>query len=401
MKNLDGLIIEGQGATVRLALGLRFGAFDKLSGKPFHAKPGGFTDRAYAARAGSMLRIHRCRNVLVRNLQLDGNSGALVLGGYFGDVGRQLHAYGIELYHNTEVGVENVHSHHHALDGIIIGWTGLRENDPPTPHTLINLVSEYNGRQGLSWVGGRGIRAYRCKFNHTARGALARPPGAGLDIEAEESVCRDGYFEDCEFADNGGCGMVADSGDGGYTKFVRCTFWGTTAWSAWNRKPGLEYEDCMFHGSIVHAFGSPDARLATRWTRCTFDDKPWTDGKRPYGGFLAEINGDMENVRFDGCTFTAGACKSLWCSGKGVRFSDCTITHKASLVRNGDFQCLIRGGELVGCRFQELFPSEVKASWYVAAEGTRIVEGKPTTVDGPRVRWGHLNGAVGLIPPGK
>ena len=347
------------------------------------------------------------RNVVIRNIELDGNLAKHILGGAWGDTGRQVEAYGIFAFHNTDVHFDKVHSHHHALDGAVIGWTGLKESNPATPHKLTDCNFEYNGRQGLSWVGGRGISAYRCKFNHTQRGInngvpLASAPGAGLDIEAEGSVCRDGYFEDCEFVNNGGCGMVADSGDGGYSKFKNCTFWGTTAWSVWGNKPGLKYEDCNFHGSVVRVVGSPNPDLATRWTRCTFEDKPWADGKvyrQNSSAFLLEISGHMENVLFDACTFTANTCKSIYCSGKGVRFSDCTVTHKKASIDTGGFQCLIQGGDLIGCHFKEQFPPKTTSNWYIAIGGTRILDGKPTKVDGPRVHWSGPGGPLGAIAP--
>ena len=398
------LLIEGNGATLRFAPGLRFGSFDPETGEAYNLPKMPFFDRSYVAQAVPIIEITGSRHVTIRDLELDGNSPNFILGGAWGDTGRQLGGDGTLLYGNTDVQLSKVNSHHHPRDGIMIGWPGLKESDPATPHALTDCTFESNGRQGLSWVGGRGLKAYRCKFNHTARvpvgGAVLRSaPAAGLDIEAEESVCRDGYFEDCEFMDNGGCGMVADSGDGGYTKFVRCTFWGTTSWSAWSAKPGLRYEDCKFHGSIVHAHGSSDPALATSWTRCTFEDKPWTDGKRSYGNFLAEINGDIPNVRFDACTFIANTCKSIWCSGNGATFSDCAFTHKNALLSEGDFQCLIRGGVLRGCCFKEQFPPETKATWFIASEGTRILGGKPTTVDGPHVHWAGRNGQFGRLRP--
>lgn len=408
VQNLNFLLIEGNGAVIRVAPGLRYGSFDKNTGVVYNPPTMPFYDRDYISTVGSLFAVDGSSNVEIRNIELDGNLSSLVLGGTWGDTGRQLEAYGIRLYNNTNVHLDNVHSHHHALDGVIIGWTGLKEANPATPHTLINCNFEYNGRQGLSWVGGRGINAYRCKFNHTQRGInngapLASAPGAGLDIEAEESVCRDGYFEECEFVNNGGCGMVADSGDGGFTKFVRCTFWGTTNWSVWSAKPGLSYDICNFYGSAVHAVGSSINSFATRWTNCTFEDKPYKDGKvyrQNSGAFLLEINGKMENVLFDACTFTANTCKSIWCSGTGVRFSDCTITHKASLIDNGDFQCLIRGSDLIGCHLKELFSPNVNSKWYIVTDGTRILNGKPTTVDGPNVRWGSPAGPIGKISPG-
>ena len=395
VKNVDGLVIEGRGATLRLAPGLRFGSFDKLTGQPFHPKPGGFTDPAYAARVGSMLQIHRSRNVVIRNLELDGNSGSLILGGYFGDVGRQLHAFGIELYNNSNVAVENVYTHHHGLDGILIGWHGLKEADPPTPHTLINVVSEYNARQGLSWVGGRGLRAYRCMFNHTGRGAFSSAPGAGLDIEAEESICRDGYFEDCEFVNNIGCAMVADSGDGGYTRFVRCTFWGVSTWSTWSAKPGLLYEDCKIYGSAVHGFGSTNAALATRYLRCHFEDKDYGTNGVYRSAALIECASRGDNITYENCTVIAHKTRSFWFDSSNGRkvVRGCRIIHRYQPA-DGDFVALFRGAHIEHTRFEEDYPPETTARYRIEAQ--RVTLGPSVVVTGPCVRWG---GRTGLISP--
>ncbi len=404
VKGLKFLLIEGNHAKLRLAGGLRFGSFDKDTGKPYTPSSMPFVDGKYAAQVGHMLLITYSQNVTIRDLELDGNVGKLVIGGQFGDTGRQLPACGIFLHNNTEVRIERVHSHHHALDGIMIGWYGLKENEPAAPHTLEDCVLEYNGRQGLSWIGGRGLTARRCKFNHTGQALndgkpFGSAPGAGLDIEAEDSICRDGSFEDCEFVNNFGCGMVADSGDGGDSRFVRCLFWGPSNWSAWCAKPGLRFEDCTFHGSIVHAFGSEDPALATRWIRCTFEDRPWKDGRQPYGNFLAELNGNLRNVTFQECTFTANQCRSIWCAGAGFRFIDCVFTHRFSGVPNGDYQAILRGGEMIGCRFKEDFPESAESRWPILVDGSRVGQGKPTVVDGPHVRWGSREGPVGVIAP--
>ena len=406
VKELKFLRIEGNRAKLRLSAGLRFGSFDKDTGERYDPPALPFVDGKYAAYVGHMLDISASRDVTIRDVELDGNAGELIIGGPYGDTGRQLPACGMFLRNCKNVSIERVHSHHHALDGIMIGWYGLKEGDPAAPHSLEECVFEYNGRQGLSWIGGRGLTARRCKFNHTGRAlnggkAVASAPGAGLDIEAEESICRDGYFEDCEFVNNGGCGMAADSGDGGYSRFVRCLFWGVTNWSAWSAKPGLAFEDCTFHGSIVHAFGSDDPAQATRWTRCTFEDRPWEDGRRPYGNFLAELNGNLKNVTFEACAFTAEQCRSIWCSGQGFRMVDCVFTHKYAEVPNGDYQAVLRGGEIIGCHFREEFPDSVESRWPIIADGSRVGQEKPTVVDGPHVRWGSSQGPVGVIAAGE
>ncbi|MGC8743591.1 MAG: right-handed parallel beta-helix repeat-containing protein [Verrucomicrobiia bacterium] len=406
IKGVKFLRIEGNGAVVRVASGLRFGSFDKDSGEPFQPPKMPFVDNKYAAYVGHIINISHSQNIHIQDLELDGNLGGLIIGGQYGDTGRQLPACGIFIHNCADVRIERVHSHHNALDGIMIGWYHLKESDPPTPHTLVDSLFEYNGRQGLSWIGGRGIRAYRCKFNYTGHGLnngkpFVSAPGAGLDIEAEDSVCRDGYFEECEFINNVGCGMVADSGDGGYSRFVRCTFWGISSWSAWSAKPGIIYEDCAFYGSVVHAFGSDDPALATRWIRCSFEDRNWKNGEKPYGKFLAELNGKLKNVTFQSCQFTANQRRSIWCSGEGFKMIDSVFTHKYDGVPEGDYQAILRGGEIAGCHFKEEFPQGVKSHWSILVDGSRVVGEKPTVVDGPCVRWGSSRGWVGEILPNK
>ncbi len=409
LSNVKFLLIDGHGATLRLEPGLRYGSFDKETGQIYTPKMP-FYDPDYIADVKSMISVTKSENVTIRNLELDGNSGKLLLGGLWGDVGRQLGGSGIFLYNNCCVQISKVNSHHQALDGIMIGWTGLKATGAPTPHTLTDCSFEYNGRQGLSWVGGRGLKAVRCKFNHTQRsmnnGApIGSSPGAGVDIEAEDSVDRDGDFQDCEFMDNGGAGVVADSGDGGYSHFARCTFWGTTYWSAWNGKPGLKYQDCNFYGAAVHTVGSPDPHLATGFLRCHFEDKPWTNGKvyregGSSGGFLLDTDDGGDNVSFDTCSFIANANKSIWFgAGKGL-FNNCTFLHKWAGAPDNDFQALIHVATLSGCHFTEEFPADTKKNWFIALGRTVTTKENPTVVDGPHIHWAGPGGPIGEIKPG-
>lgn len=402
VEGLKDVTVEGHGATLRAAPGLRFGSFDKDTGEPFVPAAGGFYDRNYAVGAYSgMLKFLNCDQVAIRNLELDGNSGALVLGGRWGDVGRQVGATGIHLYGNRNVVVENVHTHHHGLDGIMIGQPGLKVTDPPTPHLLRRVVSEYNARQGLSWVGGRGLAAVDSLFNHTGRGAFSSAPAAGLDIEGEDAVCRDGSFVRCEFVNNVGCGVVSDAGDGGYARFEDCTLWGTTTWSVWSKKPGLLFEDCRIYGTAVHGYGSADPELATRFVRCQFEDKEYvTNGVfRSNGGLVESIGGD--NILFDGCTFKANQTRSLWIDGTGSReiLRNCTVLHRAVRPNRG-FQSLVRGARMENVRFMESFPPEHTNAYTL--EMWSIDVGTNVFVSGPACKWGSWSwGATGMISQAK
>jgi hypothetical protein len=395
-KDLDGVEVVGDKAVLKLADGLHYGSFDKDTGEPYTPSTPIFTDGKYAANAyWGMLSFRDCRNVVVRNLELDGNCSKLIIGGSYGDTGRQLGAHGISMHNNNNVRIENLYTHHHACDGIIIGWTGLKDGDQPTPHTLVNVNSEYNGRQALSWVGGRGITAINCKFNHTGRAGISSAPGAGLDIEAESAVCRDGVFKDCEFINNVGCGVVADSGDGGYTTFENCVIWGTTSWAMWNVKPGIKFNNCRFYGSIIYNYGSAkEPELATQYRNCSFEDKE--DPKFGVYRGAALISNGGANVLFENCDVVANKVNALSLTN-GVILRNCRITHKNADGKDGSAQSSFHKCLLENVHFMEKFPENFSKKHYIGLDRVKIGEG--IIVDGPVVKWSNCDGLTGQIPP--
>jgi len=401
VENINGLIIEAEsGTVVRLAAGLRYGSFDKDTGKAYHPSMP-FTDSRYRAEAGKIFHFANSRNIIVRGLEIDGNNKKLIPGGEWGDTGRQLSNIGLFFMRCSNVLVEDVYTHHHGLDGIEIGYWGLTENDPPTPFELRRVVSEYNGRQGLSWVGGRGLVAIDCKFNHTGRAALLSAPGAGVDIEAEDSICRGGFFYNCQFVNNRGCGVVADSGDGGYSYFENCMFWGTSSWALWVTKPGMYFKNCSFHGSIVHAYGSTDPELATRFEGCRFEDKEYYRYGVCRRGFLVEYDSIGDNVLFENCKFVANRSKSLWITSNAAHkpmLRNCCIIHRYAELDDGDWQALISGCRLEGVRFMEEFPEGFSRKYYINVGKVKV--GQNVVVDGPVVKWKSTAGLAGTIPPG-
>ena len=325
------LVIKGNGARLRCAPGLRYGTFDPRSGEPTKHPMPYLGQGEVATPYDYMIKAEECSGpVIISDLELDGGLDQLQLGGTYGDTGWQIPAVGIYLVRNSgdEI-LSNLSLHHHAQDGLMI--SGL--SDPGlaarVKRQLTDVRCEYNGRQGCSLIGGRGYQFRNCAFNHTARGRITSAPAAGLDIETEGEPNRAHSFLDCEFVDNQGCGMVADSGDSAGATFRRCRFVGTVNWSAWPNKPLFRFHDCTFLGSIVRCFSDPDPERATQFHDCRFTDNPRLSPNglvyrqdRPDGS-LADLS-DSENVLFNRCSFLAEHGSVLPWSTRAI-YKDCVM----------------------------------------------------------------------------
>jgi hypothetical protein len=329
------LTIHGNGARLQCAKGLRYGLFDRNTGEIFHHALPYYDLRQLASPYVAMISVKNCAAPFeLSDLELDGNLPNLRIGGPYGDTGYQIPAIGLFLEDNksTET-IRNLHSHHHGQDGIEINGDDRRASRS----RFENVVSEYNGRQGVSVIGGRGYDFIGCKFNHTGRSSVQSAPAAGVDIEAEGSkIVRDLTFTDCEFSNNVGCGMVADAGDGAGATFTRCKFIGTTNWSAWALKPRLVFRGCLFVGTLVHPFPSRDPALAAQFHDCRFRDDPRLspNGKVYLAGYKQHAIVDMaesDNVLFNRCSFVLTHDGLLPWSWRAI-YSNCVMRQAAAAV---------------------------------------------------------------------
>jgi hypothetical protein len=313
------LAIQGNGARLKAAAGLRFGSFDPHTGEALTSQVPSL-DQSLAASPYRAMIIVRGASAPVRisDLELDGNLSGLNVGGRWGDGGWQIPGSGLYLLDNiAEEIVDNVYTHHHPLDGAIISGRSVRS----ARSRIVRLSSAFNGRQGLSFTGGRGYDFLGCEFARTGRGGLSSAPGAGVDLEAEDNKrVRDLTFTRCRFVDNIGAGLGADTGDTAAIHFSDCEFVGTSNWSAWPRKPGFRFERCTFAGALVHAYSSQDPAAAARFVECRFTDNPMHSptGRLYFSGGAAGAIVDLDvsdNVHFDGCRFDlrhAGVLPWTW-----------------------------------------------------------------------------------------
>ncbi len=310
------VLIDGSAAVLRLAGDMKFGSFHPVTGESYIPPSTPFTNYQYRATVGRMIvLVNNHASVTVRNLELDGNSTSVKLGGKWGDTGYQLTGYGIYAYGNRELLLSNIHTHHHCLDGVYIGQVAAQATatSPRTSATLINVRAEYNARQGLSWVGGNGLTAIGCKFNHTGKGKFGSSPQAGVDIEASAGAFnRNGLFLNCEMINNGGPNMGADSGDSADISFMNCTFLATTntGYAALPFKKRMHFSDCTFSGVVVKCYGDPSLPVnknsegnATRFSRCRFTDTLTYQGQvyAPNNTYLLDLGAGSQGVKFNDC----------------------------------------------------------------------------------------------------
>lgn len=299
------LQLLGNGAKLIAEPGLRFGVFNEHDLRPKATRKGHYDPKGIASPYDAMIDIESCLgSIEIRDLELDGGLPRLQIGGGWGDTGHQLPGSGLILRNNRgSEKISNLYSHHHPLDGLLLdGETGRLERS-----RFSRVRCAYNGRQGVSLVGGRGYDFLNCDFSHTGRSAVQSAPGAGVDIEAEGKTVRDVTFSRCRFADNTGPGLLADSGN---TELVVCTdsqFIGVSSWSAWPRKPRMRFERCLFIGALSNAFASERDQLATKFINCTFTDDPGnSQWLQVYlaGGSIVDLGGNLgTNVLFESCLF--------------------------------------------------------------------------------------------------
>jgi hypothetical protein len=124
-------------------------------------------------------------------------------------------------------------------------------------------------------------------------------------------------------------GLVAESGDSADVTLDSCRFIGTTNWSAWPKKPRFRFTNCLFAGTVVHAYGDSDPANAAQFRDCRFSDDPTLSptgeifGGRGKRKTLAILAG--ENVLLDRCSFEAQHGLELPRSSTNVIYSNCTM----------------------------------------------------------------------------
>jgi hypothetical protein len=332
------IVVQGNGARLRCAPGLRYGAFDPSSGRPLPNSPANLKNRSRASPYLGMIDVEDCSgSIHFSDIELDGNLQGLILGGKYGEGGWQAWACGIRFRRNKgPARLSRIHSHHHAFDGIIF----IDDPNRGASTLVSDSTCEFNARTACSITGGRNYAFERCRFQKSGKGGMRSAPACGFDIEAESSPIRNVRFSSCEFSDNSGIGLDAGGGDSEGITFDDCSFIATSKWAAWPDKAGMRFNNCRFVGSLIRIYGDPDPNRAAQFHGCTFSDDPalsptgqvYVGPRESWPIAFVSRTGAIEsdpNVLFSRCRFNLIGRALLPASAPDVVYADCEMSQRS------------------------------------------------------------------------
>ena len=370
LSNLDNIIIEGNGAILKVESGLKYGSFNPLTGLAYSPiMP--FYDSSYVASLGSILSLINCSNVNISNLIIDGNSENLNIGGEWGDTGRQIHAYGIYLHNNNNVKISNVIAKKLALDGLLISNSVTTFGAIQKKYLLENVESIKNGRQGLTWTGGNNLTCINCTFSETGQNGIISSPAAGIDIESEgRNIIENGTFINCIIADNKGVGVVSDGGDTQNLHFIDSKFYGTENVAIWLKNKNITLSNCLIAGGGYNCYIADNEYDRTKFLNCKFTaDEKYNGKDADYLNVLFDFTG--QNPYFSNCTFISNNNNvSLPISSSSATYLNCFFK------QNGNTAVGITKGTFIGINIFDIITGQNDLSGSIFFDSIKDINNK-------------------------
>ncbi|MFM2385846.1 MAG: hypothetical protein RL660_603 [Bacteroidota bacterium] len=357
LDNCKNISFVGQpGTIIKYAAGLRYGSFDPSTRL---ATSGVNTSRPNASEVGLLFYFNYCKSIKISNLELDGNVDEQAIGGEYGDRGIQLYYNGITASFTSGLQLTNLNVHHFGLDGLYINSDSATD----LATKITNCKFEYNGRQALSWLGGKNLIATNCSFSYSGQGGVSSSPCAGIDIEPSRmtDLASKGVFNSCKLLDNKGCSVICDNLYARDVKFTACTLWNSEYYVTFIRSPKFVFTGCKISGLTLRGCKAETWQDATRYVNCDFNDND-LNGKKMRQGFLYSES-DARRLYFENCTFTARFNKLVWLSNDGYRDVDekskminCKFYLYFADIPKGDYCSIIRSFTLQNNIFYDMRP---------------------------------------------
>jgi len=411
------------------------------------------------ADVGIMFSFHHCDSITVRDVELNGNIDAAILGGRSADDGIQTEYDGIHLFESSNCVIENVDAHHFGRDGLQLWGTHTDTTDhftdmypdlyvgtDPADHSVttpgnwtvlfnnqvLNSSFTWNGRQGISWTALAGLEVTDCDFNYNGAGRMTSQPGAGLDIEGAGGPIRvrHGIFDDCRFLHNRASGIVSAHavcmGQRNF-KFTRCLVKaGLEGAAIWPEAAQMVFDSCEVYGNVGELYEQPEdiARdtafnLVFRNTNFYEEDDQWSYIKWFFEGHPQDCQYGPQMFRFvkpgsalasfEHCGFHTN-CKAI-VRFKGRSINDTGLQHCPIDSSGPCLSCTSpddRYVRITDCVFVNTGRDHCPAFGNPA--GTEVLSADFTTVDGldifipATVRGGGVNDdywtPMGSVTPG-
>ncbi len=289
---------------------LKYGYFNPLTDMPTDIDYGSLSvaDREkQTAGMGHMILVNIAENISVHDLVLDGNlyPGKMTIGGR--DMvaanfqGIQEAYNGIGIYYARGVNITNVTARRFGLDGLLAFDYDFSAWDPVTEAMLPNtgriyidrFNSDFNGRQGASFVWGDSIFVSNSTFTNTGMGEITYSGlQTGIDIEPEQAgtIAENFFFDNCTFENNRNANIAITSGAGIARNiyFTNCKSYnmgheGNTAptgSASFNnvaldlaRHRNINFTGCEFKGYVhISRNTATSAAEGYKFNRCLFSD---------------------------------------------------------------------------------------------------------------------------------
>lgn len=386
------------------------------------------------AAVGTMFTFTHCDSITLRDVELNGNLDAAILGGLSSNDGTQTGYDGVIIEESSRCLIDHVDAHHFGRDGLLLlgGYT-----DTITPYasahpyltlsidtsdiadsvaiwnrtvlfnnTIDSSSFNWNGRQGISWTACSGLTVTDCDLNYNGAGRFSSSPSTGLDIEGGGGPMRvrHGVFNDCRFLHNAAAGIHSDNGQcigQEDFKFIDCLVKAGEGGSAvWPEARNMEFIGCELYGRVAEMFEQaenipydPDFNLVFRETNFYEEDSQWSYLKVDTSIFTWNqicsgtahkfdmVNGGHARIHFDSCGF----------------YTNCTgiIRFKGRSTLDGGFRycpacngCAAQGPYLGTDTTQDARYVTVTDCWFVntgrkrCAANTEVVSGDYATVEG-------------------
>jgi hypothetical protein len=239
------LFIEFQGVKFQFADGLRYGSFDPVTGNPINpALP--YYNQDSTAQTGRVIYCDGCAMVYKSGaVEIDGRDTTRILGGNWGDKGRQLIEYGIQIVRSNILAMSGAYYLHNlCLDGLYVG-NNVGDN---CSNDISGVISVYNGRQGLSLAGGSNFTFTSCTFGLTGFGACNTAPAAGVDVEPEINPLRGATFNRCNILRAKGAALVAENFNTQGLRFNDCLIENDVNVSIYCNVSNTKFSRCTIRG---------------------------------------------------------------------------------------------------------------------------------------------------------